>query len=289
MPPVYQKFSHAQCSMTVRHPKGVGSGWAGLTSFDWGAIDGRALADRALEKCLASLNPVAIEPGRYTVVLEPQAVGALLEILFDSGAFSRLDSEQYVNMPFALGADPSLNIVRTRLGFQVMDERITISSDPLDPELGSLVRPGDSSCVWIENGVLRHLGYDRSYALRSLNDNVGPGGGAGIRMAGGDSSTEEMIASTKRGILVTRFSTLRILDRPSVLGTGLTRDGLWLIENGKISKAIKNFRFTESPMFALNNVDVVGPAERVYAPPFARIVPLIKVRDFSFTGVADAV
>jgi predicted Zn-dependent protease len=98
-----------------------------------------------------------------------------------------------------------------------------------------------------------------------------------------------MIATTKRGLLVTRLSGVNVLDSQSMLMTGLTRDGLWLVENGKISKAVKNFRFTESPLFVLNSLDQLGEPVPVYSPDLPAIVPPLKARDFSFTSLVDAV
>jgi predicted Zn-dependent protease len=116
-------------------------------------------------------------------------------------------------------------------------------------------------------------------------------------MSGGETSVDEMIRGTKRGLLVTRLSNIRVLDEMSLLATGLTRDGLWLIENGKVSKAVKNFRFTESPLFVLNSVEELGvpvpvfrPGEGEWAPsPTPAVVPPLKARDFSFTSTIDAI
>jgi predicted Zn-dependent protease len=136
------------------------------------------------------------------------------------------------------------------------------------------------------------LGYDRSlYALPFLNrDNPSGGGRLAYRMAPGTETQEEMIASTTHGVLVTRFSNVSIVDSSTLVATGFTRDGLWLIERGKISKAVKNFRFTESPLFMLNNVEAVGtPAVPVFSPDAPAVVPPLKVRDFSFTSLTDAI
>jgi predicted Zn-dependent protease len=129
------------------------------------------------------------------------------------------------------------------------------------------------------------------------NDGL-PNAGA-FRMSGGETSVEEMIATTKRGLLVTRFDLLTDLDVKSLLVRGFTRDGLWLIENGKISKPVKNMVFTESILFALNNVEQFGVPQRVFHPPgYGRwdvrrpqpvVVPPLKIRDFSFTSLCDAV
>jgi predicted Zn-dependent protease len=284
-PPLYAPYTEAQCSLTVRDPKGMGSGWAGLSSYDWGRIDTAALAARALQKCLASRNPVAIEPGRYTVILEPQATHDLIRHIvmsFDSRTFAEGGAH-----PFARGQGFS------KLGIKVVDERITIDHDPMHPDLGVVpfmpsgepVRP----VTWIAHGVLMRLAYDREYALTRLHENLGYPNTVAYRMSGGETSIGEMIATTRRGLLVTRFSNIRIIDGASLLLTGVTRDGLWLVENGKISKPVKNLRFTESPLFVLNSVEQLGPPERVFSPGAPAIVPPLKVRDFSFTATIDAI
>jgi predicted Zn-dependent protease len=293
----YAAYTQAQCSMTVRDPSRAGSGWAGLSSYDWSKIDAPALAARALEKCLASRNPVALEPGRYTVILEPQAVAGLMEplVVYYMG---RPGPEIQGVGPFYLGIDPVLKIRRTKLGEKVVDSRITLSHDPADPELGIIPFPGMQPVTWIERGILTALGYDSQYALARFREQVSirePG--QSYRMSGGTTSIDEMVSTTKRGLLVTRFSNIRALDSKSALSTGLTRDGLWLIENGKISKAVKNLRFTESPLFVLNSIEQLGAPVPVFRPvrdPYRpgltpAIVPALKARDFSFTSTIDAI
>jgi predicted Zn-dependent protease len=108
-------------------------------------------------------------------------------------------------------------------------------------------------------------------------------------MSGGTTTVEEMIQTTKRGLLVTRFSNMELIDDQSVLVSGYTRDGLWLVENGQISKPVKNFRFTESPLFVFNQVEQLGVPQRIFHPTAPIVVPPVKVRDFSFTSLADAV
>jgi predicted Zn-dependent protease len=143
--------------------------------------------------------------------------------------------------------------------------------------------------TWIDHGVLVNLPNSRRESLDQLQSDVAfPSSGA-FRMSGGTTTITEMIATTKRGILVTRFFGLLELDRRSMLRTGLTRDGLWLIENGTISRAIKNFRFTESPLFVFNNVETLGVPVPVFSPGTPAIVPPVKARDFSFTSLVDAV
>ncbi len=257
-----------------------------------------------MDKCLSSLNPVRIEPGRYTVILEPQAVGELVQTMLDSPlayASSRAQSEQ--KGPYFLNVDRSLQRGLSRLGLKIVDERITISHDPSDPDLGILPVPGALPIKWIDKGVLTNLTYDYSYSLSELNDGSRMERRGSFRMDGGNTSIEAMIAGTERGLLVARFSKLRQIDADSLLATGVTRDGLWLIENGKVSKAVRNFRITESPLFALNNVEEIGVAQPIFQPgpvpeldflfpAFALtqvIVPALKVRDFSFTSTIDAI
>lgn len=294
----FVRWTQAQCSMTLRDAEGTGSGWAGDSGYDWTKLDVSKLAARALEKCLASRNPVAIEPGRYTVILEPQAVADLLEIMLSPKIMLRAYPEDGYHVPWLLGQDDALRIFRSKLGLKVADARVTISHDPADPLLGILPGAGMQPVTWIDHGVLTNLDYGRDYSLTQLNTNVPVRPPFGYRMSGGETSVDEMIKSTRRGLLVTRFSNIKLLDMASLLSTGLTRDGLWLIENGKISKAVKNFRFTESPLFVLNSLEQLGPPKRVFRPvenPYAgvgltpAIVPPLKARDFSFTSTIDAI
>ncbi len=294
---LHRQLTQSQCSMTVRHPKGVGSGWAGLSSYNWLSIDAPKLASQALDKCLRSLNPVAVEPGRYVTILEPQAVFSLVSPLlgFTGALNTRSDAERGLG-PFALEWDESLKLWRTKLGLQVIDERITISHIPTDPLMGIESQQGLAPITWIERGVLTTLGFPRTqYSLPELNDNLPQIQREAFHMSGGITTKEEMIATTKRGLLVTRFSNLGSLGSAGL--AGFTRDGLWLIENGKISKAVKNFRILESPLFVLNQVEQLGSPERVFRPntnPYQfsivpTMVPTLKVRDFSFTHMVDAV
>ncbi len=293
----YQKWTQAQCSMTVRDATGTGSGWAGLSDYDWNAIDAKALSERALAKCLASRNPVALEPGRYTVILDSQAVADLMDVFANSLSRQKAEIGQG---PWALAKDEALNLWRSKLGLKVADSRITISHDPGDPELGIVpAEPWMEPVTWVERGMLTSLAYDRPYAVEKVNENTARRGMIGYRMSGGETSVEEMIRTTKRGLLVTRFSNIRMLDGTSLVSTGLTRDGLWLIENGRITKAVKNFRFTESPLFMLNSIEQLGKPVPVFRPvkdPYERnapltpaIVPPLKSRDFSFTSTIDAI
>jgi predicted Zn-dependent protease len=289
----YYASTGVECSVTVRDAKGTASGWAGVNHYTLEKIDPAAIAARALDKCRRSANPVAIEPGRYTTILEPQALSDLFSPLFSHPSeMDRIYAEEMRAGPWV---DPAGG---TKITQRVLDERLRVSADPMDPEGGFV--PFDRewgtafrAVDWIDRGVLLDLSYPRGYALQMLGfDHALPNSGSFrlTAMPGVETATvDEMIARTERGVLVTRFSGVRVVDDSTMLSTGFTRDGLWLVERGKISKAIKNFRFNESPLFALNNLEDVGTPVRVFAPGFSYLVPPVRVRDFSFVGLADAV
>jgi predicted Zn-dependent protease len=179
------------------------------------------------------------------------------------------------------------------LGQRVADSRVTISHDPSDPLLG--VRPFSSDgdphrrVTWIENGVLTALSYDRDYALSQLYENLALPNSGAFRMSGGTTTIDEMIQSTKRGLLITRLSNFGSTDYKSLLTSAYTRDGIWLIENGKIAKPVKNFRVTESPLFLINRIEALGVPVPAYSPWRPIVVPPLLVRDFNCTSLADAV
>jgi predicted Zn-dependent protease len=283
----YARGTGTALTTTVRTRDGTGSGWAGASHHDFSRLDPASLGTRAIEKARLSTNPVAVEPGRYTVILEPTAVANLLQLVgFALNARNADEGRSFFSKPGG----------GNKIGMKIVDERVTIISDPLDPEAPANTFTGEGlptkRTVWVENGVVRNLSYDRYWAQKSGREPV-PFVGS-IRMNGGTSSIDEMIASTPRGILVTRFWYIRSVDPRTILYTGLTRDGTFLIENGKISRAIKNLRFNESPIFMLNNLEAMGTPMRVSAsesgsPGLAIVVPPIKVRDFTFTSLSDAV
>jgi len=140
--------------------------------------------------------------------------------------------------------------------------------------------------VWIEKGILRNLSYTRFWAQKQGAQPTGPVTAGGLRLDGGTKTTEELIAGCERGILVTHFFYIRALDPRTVLQTGLTRDGTFLIENGKVTTALKNFRWNESPLLMLNRLEEIGRAEPTGA---GRMMPALRVRDFEFTSLSDAV
>ncbi len=282
----FEQTGGSSMTATVRTPDGTGSGWGGANANDWSGIDPDAVGATATDKAGKSRNPVAVEPGRYTVVLEPTAVGNLIPILaFSAQARSADEGRSFFSREGG----------GNKIGMKVADERVTLVSDPAD-NIGSSItgdgRPTER-VVFIENGILKNLNYDRFWAAKQGKQPTALAFGS-MRLMGGDSSVAQMIASTERGILVTRFWYIRPVDQRTILFTGLTRDGTFLIENGKVTHSIKNFRYNESPVFMLNNVEAFGAPVRVSAsedssPGAAIIMPPLKIHDFNFTSLSDAV
>jgi predicted Zn-dependent protease len=268
----------------VRTADGTGAGWAAADDQDFSRLDVAGVSRRAIQKARASRSPEAIEPGRYTVIMEPQAVGDLVQLMiFYMGAREADEGRS----PFVKQEGGS------KVGERIVDPRVNIFSDPTDSQL--LAQPFDGEGlplgrqVWVENGVLRQLYYTRFWAKRS---NTQPTGfPSSVKMQGGDQTVDQLIASTERGVLVTRLWYLREVDPRTILYTGLTRDGTFLIENGRISKAIRNFRFNDSPLFMLNNLEALGRPERLAGTEAGGdvVMPAIKAREFTFTSLSDAV
>jgi predicted Zn-dependent protease len=163
----------------------------------------------------------------------------------------------------------------------------------MDPRLPNSTWNGDGrpqeKITWIEKGIVKNLGYSRYWAQKKGVKAIPPPGP--IIMEGGTASLEDLIKSTEKGILVTRLWYIRPVDPQTLLYTGLTRDGTFYIENGQIKFPIKNFRFNESPVIMLNNLDTLGRTERTLSVESNQscLIPPMKIRDFTFTSLSDAV
>ena len=274
----YNRSTDVSFSVTVRNKEGTGSGYAGKSYNDSSKMDTLAITKTAAAKANGSVGAKAIEPGKYTVILEPMAASDMISTMF--GGFDARTADEGRSYMSKKGGG-------TRLGEKLFDEKVTMYSDPLHPELPFSTFSGDGQAqkktVWVENGVVKKLAYSRYWAQQK---GVEPLPGANrIIMEGGKSSIEDMIKNTEKGILVTRFWYIRFVDPQTLLLTGLTRDGTFYIENGKIKFPVKNFRFNESPVIMLNNLEELGKAERTGN----LIVPPMKIRDFTFTSLSDAV
>ena len=274
----YNQSTDVDFTVTMRTNDGTGSGWVSRDFNDVSKFEADEAAKTAIDKAVMSREAKAIEPGKYTVILEPAAASDLLRNMFRS-LDARSADEGRSFMSAAEGAN--------KLGQKIVDERVNIWSDPLNPEVPTSTWNQEGQPLkktnWVENGVVKNLAYDRFWAKEKGVEPVPfP---SNVIMEGGDQSLEDLIKSTKKGILVTRLWYIRSVDPQTLLYTGLTRDGTFYIENGQIKYPVKNFRFNESPIIMLNNLETLGKQVRING----NLIPYMKVRDFTFTSLSDAV
>jgi len=280
----YSKSTDVAFNITVRTEDGKGSGYATKGYNDFKKLNTKTDTVIACKKALSSVTAKAIEPGKYTVILEPTAVAVMLEnLFFDMDARQADEGRSSMSKPGG----------KTKVGEQLLDERVNVYSDPWNPELPTAVWSGDGrpqeKVNWIEKGVVKNLYTSRYWAQKTgIKPIPSPDGAI---MQGGTKTLEELIKGTEKGILVTRLWYIRPVDPQTLLLTGLTRDGTFYIENGEIKFPIKNFRFNESPIIMLNNLDEMGKSERTVSAESNTnyVLPPLKIRDFTFTSLSDAV
>jgi len=270
-----------------------GNGWAGQASREWTTLDPAAVAAEAVRLTKLAANPVAFEPGRRTAILGRPAVAQFVSAMsgraFDS-------SSAWTNGPLY---DPQKRA--PRLGQRVWDKRLTLRSDPNDPVASFIPFDGRGNpsipMTWIQDGVHVNVAYG---GLNAARWGVTPANNrpTAMRLSGGPTSIEEMIAQCNEGIYVNRFAYVGTIDSTTGEIRGVTDGGCFLVRHGKIDRAIKDLYFVESPWFAFNRVLAVGPAERGalgYAPwlgPWPAppvVVPPMMIGDFNFTAMSDAV
>nr|WP_295871213.1 TldD/PmbA family protein [uncultured Chitinophaga sp.] len=280
----YETDTNVVFTITTRNSAGTGSGFAARGFNDVSRLDTLSATKTAAAKANSSAGAKAIEPGKYTVILEPVAATYMLENMF-RGLDARNADEGRSFMSKPGGGN--------RIGEQLMDDKVTIYSDPFHPDLpaGTWNREGFplEKTTWIDKGVVKNLAYSQYWAK---NKGVQPvPTPSNIIMEGGTASLEELIKSTEKGILVSRLWYIRLVDAQTLLLTGLTRDGTFYIENGEIKYPIKNLRFNESPVIMLNNVEALGRTERSLSIESYRsfLIPPMKIRDFTFTSLSDAI
>lgn len=263
----YHTHTDAELHATALGEKG--SGWAEQVSESVTNVDVQATASRALAIGRAAQDPKPIEPGKYDVILSPAAIGELLL------------STMWWGMD-AKATDEGRTFLREKLGTQLLGKNITLRSDPTDArcpggpfQSNGLVAP---TLPWVEKGVVKNLFYSRFWAKKQGKPATGRA--TNFLMEGGDTSVKDMIASIERGLLVNRFWYIRHVDPMVPLLTGMTRDGLFLIEDGQIVHPVRQMRFNENTVDMLNRVETLGPVERTAGPPM--LMPTIKVKQFNF-------
>ena len=281
----YNKNTMSRLSATVRTADGTGSGKFQKIYCDDNKIEHKKLADWVIERSKLSVKPAEIKPGRYTVILEPSAVADMVS--------------RCINFMSARGADEGRSFFSksgggNKIGDQLVNDSVNIYSDPLDINAPSMPFSWDGeprvNTVWFENGVLKNLFRNRFWAEKTAQPSVPYP--SNVIMQGTEKTLDEMISSTDEGILVTRFWYIRTVDPGTMLLTGLTRDGVFEIKNGRIAGPVKNFRFNESPVNMLNSILETGKSEKASGSEtddFPIFVPPLKIKDFNFSSLSDAI
>jgi predicted Zn-dependent protease len=288
----YYQYAEASFILTARTRDGGGSGWAGITGVkDTSLINPVQLTETAADKALKSQKARALEPGRYTVILEPRPAARFLSLML--GLFTARTAEGPVGNYFS-GKERGT----TKVGEKVFSELFTLKSDIGNPILRQSPIGTDGAAArdvtWVEKGVLKNLFYDRQWAARQKKEVTPSSTSNSLVMEGSDQSIADMIKSTRRGLLVTFFWYIRPVDQPTLLNTGMTRDGLFLIEKGEIVGPVQNFRWNMSPIVGFNNVTAVGRPVPIhtgeaYDGPGTALVPPVRIEDFYMTSVSPAV
>ena len=280
----YHCESVSEFSVTMMTAE-TSSGWAKKTSPNHAELEPERLAERAAEKALSSRAPAEIQPGKYTVILEPAAVLDLLGFLF---------------MDFSgLGVLEQRSCLTGKLGQKMFGETIQVHDDVYHPRQSGAPFDGEGiprrRVTLIENGVAKNVVYARATAHKAGVSPTGHGFPLpneigemplNIVVEGGRASVDDMLRSTERGLLVTRLWYIREVDPYQKILTGMTRDGTFWIEGGQLRHGVKNLRFNQSVIEMLNQVEAMGPPQRTSGEEsFDMIVPAMKVREFNFSSV----
>ncbi|RLC47596.1 MAG: TldD/PmbA family protein [Candidatus Coatesbacteria bacterium] len=261
------------------------SGYASASANHVAEIDVRRMAEEAADTCLRNVNQVEIEPGKYDVVLHPYAVGNLISILcaLEFGALAKQEGRSFMS---------------EKMGQKMFSDSLTVWDDGLDPS--GMPLPFDfegvpkQKVVLIENGVAKNVVYDTATARREGRESTGhalpPGNTFGpvpinVFMKPGTESLDGLVSKVSRGLYVTRFHYINpFIDLKNAVFTGMTRDGTFLIEDGKMTRAVKNLRFTMSMIDAFNSLDGLTK-ETVFTGDWAGVrVPGVLIRGFNFSG-----
>jgi PmbA protein len=289
---VFARHRETQADINTVVMSETSSGYAARVSKDAGDIDGDAVAREAVDRALRGVDPRTVEPGVYEVILEPYAVADLLDF------FSYLS---FGALPYT----EKRSFMAGRLGERVMGENVSIWDDGLSP--AGIPSPFDFEGVpkrrvdFIDHGIAREVVWDSYYAgkqggdTRSTGHALPAGNTIGplplhMFMGTGDATVDDMVRATKRGIWVSRFWYTRTVHPLNVVTTGMTRDGTFLIEDGQVVAPVRNLRFTQDYVAALNHVDMVGRAAALVLGDIGggvRSVPALKIAQWEFTGVSE--
>jgi predicted Zn-dependent protease len=299
----YYQYAETGFILTCRMPAGSGSGWAGITGAkDLSQIDVAELSEVAANKAFRSQKPRAIEPGRYTTILEPRACARFMSTM--TGAFNAGGGAGGFGGGgggFNVGGigRPFINADGTpKTGQKLFSDSFTVTSEIGNPILRQTPLMSDGSAArpvtWIENGVLKTVYYDPATARRQKVAPSTATPNMSLVIGGTNQSVDDMIKSTRRGLLVTFFWYIRPVDTVTLLNTGMTRDGLFLIENGEIAGPVQNFRWNMSPLVGFANISAIGRPVPIhtgeaYDGPGTALIPPIRIEDFYMPSVSPAV
>jgi PmbA protein len=278
-------YRHTSATFSITMQQGSAASWAKANAADVREVDPLQLAKIASDKVVRAENPVELAPGRYTVILEPAAVLDLVGFLFYDFAATAVADQR--------------SCLSGRVGKAIFGKNITITDDAYHPQQCGAPFDGEGvprgRVVLVDRGVVKNLVYSRRSAKQAGTKSTGHGfplpneyGEAPLNLVvlGGKTSVEQMVASTDRGLLVTRLWYIREVDPYEKIMTGMTRDGLFLVEKGKIVSAARNFRFNQSVLEMLRNVECLGPARRATGEEaFEMVVPPMKISNFHFSEV----
>ncbi|VVM08507.1 PmbA protein [Methylacidimicrobium cyclopophantes] len=281
---VFQQATRLHYAVSARTRDGEGAGWAAVAAYSPAEISLRSLVEQAMEKALRSRHPQALDPGQFTVLLEPSAVCDLVGFLLLSLQARPADEgRSFLSRPGG----------GTLLGEKLFADSVTLRSDPGDSTAPGSIYSTDGLPAaprsWIERGTLRELIRSRFWAQEKKAPVVPEP--TNLLLSGGDRSREELIQGIDRGLLITRLWYIRTVDPRTLLLTGLTRDGTFWIEKGKIAHPVNNFRFNESPVNLLKNVLALGKPEATVGSEIDDLpacVPALVAKEFTFSSVSQA-
>ena len=293
----YHTGTDSGLSTTMRNPAGTSSGWASATSVNLKDIDGAMVGRIAAEKCLRGAGlKKKLDPGKYTVILEPSGVSDLVAFLgFGMGARQAEQGQSFMSKDGG----------GTHLGEKLFPDFITLRSDPTNPKLPALPWSGGGGfgggfggaspslvpsdrITWIDQGVVRNLSYDRYWAAKA--GKAPTPSPANLVLDGQENTLDDLIRSTERGLLITRLWYIRFLQQKTLQLTGLTRDGVFLVENGKVTDPVTNFRWNESPVRVLQNAKRMSRSARALGSEGGSVIaPAMVVDNFNLASVSDAV
>ncbi len=278
----YFRSSQAELSVTARSADGTGSGYYAGDHFDLNKLNSQHIVEQSVDKAVRSRAPKPIEPGVYPVILEPQAVADLIGFLTNS-----LDARTADEGRSAFSGKDG----KTRVGEAMFSERLNIYSDPMHTDIP--VSPSTTEGIpasrfsLIKAGVLENLEYSRFWAREKTREATPGPVNYIIESSQPPTSLDDMIKGMARGLVISRFWYVRQVDPRSIMLTGLTRDGLWWVEKGRIQYPVRNLRFNQSmlAMLAPWNVEAIGAPER----RLPLMVPALKLSGFAFTSISDAI